>query len=675
MGSISFDQPYVDIDEWRDSPRRHRYVHGGFKGTHTRFSFYLPPGELYGGRFFQFLEGGAGGHETLLSAPIQVATNLSGWVFDLAFDQLGGYLVESNQGHFPGEGLGTRNDGSEQAAVNLYNASAESALFSRQVAREMYGDAPHHGYVWGISGGGLRSVYCLENRPDVYVGAAPHAGVHNTTQWPSWAQTWLFARDQFPAIIDATEPGGSGDPFAGLTHAQREALADMYRRGYPRGGENQLAPFTPWAFPMYSIKEEDPSYFEDFWVKPGYLGHDAPELLKDVLISEKTTIRQAVAASDVSSEDVRLRLRLATAGAAGTEPVIGVRFNLDTADDPRRLFMCRVTIQSGRAAGRELLISAVADGDLYSPFSEMTPDVFNDVEAGDEVTIDNRDFVAFCFYHRYAVEGMIPSRDLVARELLPWTVDGRPVYPQRATHGRRGEGTGKFGGKMIYVQPTLDNMVWNTTITGYHRLVQEHLGERIDEQFRLWWVENACHGTPELIGPLVTDEKDPGVWRSRLVSYDGVTSQALRELVRWVEEGVPPRSYGEYQMGRDNQLILPVTAAERGGVQPIVSATVNGSVRADVQVGETVTFTGTGTQPPGAGGILRAAWDFEGHGEFADARREVGGTAATVELTAQHTFTTGGTYFPSFRVDAHCDGADASGVPVQNLARVRVVVT
>jgi len=28
-----FREPYVDIDEWRDAPVRHHYIHGGFKGT------------------------------------------------------------------------------------------------------------------------------------------------------------------------------------------------------------------------------------------------------------------------------------------------------------------------------------------------------------------------------------------------------------------------------------------------------------------------------------------------------------------------------------------------------------------------------------------------------------------------------------------------------------------
>ena len=50
-----FKEPYIDIDEWRDKPVRHRYVHGGFKGTNARFSFYYPPKEQYEGRFFQYV--------------------------------------------------------------------------------------------------------------------------------------------------------------------------------------------------------------------------------------------------------------------------------------------------------------------------------------------------------------------------------------------------------------------------------------------------------------------------------------------------------------------------------------------------------------------------------------------------------------------------------------------
>lgn len=50
-----FTEPYIDIDEWRDQPVCHRYVHGGFHGTETRFCFYYPPKEEFKGRFFQKL--------------------------------------------------------------------------------------------------------------------------------------------------------------------------------------------------------------------------------------------------------------------------------------------------------------------------------------------------------------------------------------------------------------------------------------------------------------------------------------------------------------------------------------------------------------------------------------------------------------------------------------------
>jgi hypothetical protein len=95
-------EAFVDIDEQREHPVPHRYVHGGFEGTHTLFSRYFPPPEKYRGRFFQYLEGGSGGHENLIT--------VQKWLFRLGFDDLGGYLVESNQGHRPNEGMGFAND-------------------------------------------------------------------------------------------------------------------------------------------------------------------------------------------------------------------------------------------------------------------------------------------------------------------------------------------------------------------------------------------------------------------------------------------------------------------------------------------------------------------------------------------------------------------------------------
>jgi hypothetical protein len=229
--------------------------------------------------------------------------------------------------------------------------------------------------------------------------------------------------------------------------------------------------------------------------------------------------------------------------------------------------------------------------------------------------------------------------------------------------------------KMIYVQPTLDNMVWPTSISSYHKRVKENLGEKIDENFRLWFVENACHGAPDVIGPMLLGGGDPDAWLSRLVSYDGVTSQVLRDLVGWVERGEEPHAYGGYELTRDNQLVLPATAAERKGVQPLVRLTANGGARAEVKVGQPVTFVGWAEQPANAGGVVAADWDFEGTGAYQPADARLDGAPGVVELKAMHAFERPGTYFTSFRVGAHCEGANGRGLKAQNLARARVVVT
>src|SRR5215470_13721824 len=51
MYELTFGKPFIDVDEWRDTPRRHRYIHGGFENSHLRFSGYFPPKELYKERF------------------------------------------------------------------------------------------------------------------------------------------------------------------------------------------------------------------------------------------------------------------------------------------------------------------------------------------------------------------------------------------------------------------------------------------------------------------------------------------------------------------------------------------------------------------------------------------------------------------------------------------------
>lgn len=663
----NIDGAFVDIDEWREEPRRHRYVHGGFEGTDTRFSFYFPEAEHCRGRFFQFLEGGAGGHENTIATGYAGAMMMD-WMFDLG-EEMGAYLVESNQGHFPGSGRGFSNE------YELWGASAQSARYGKKLAEEMYGPRDQiFGYVHGGSGGGARSGQCLENDPDVWQGGVPYVGIGQSTQWSPWALTWLYARERFAQIIDAVEPGGSGNPFEGLSSRQRTALADLYRRGWPRGADTQLAPFTAWAFTMYATEEHDQAYFTDFWTQPGYLGHDDPDALKDVLIKERATVQQVIPASQVDSLFSNMHVRMATAGAVNADPMWGARLDIE---DPDRIYMAHIRILTGAAAGRELLV-ADTDKGVISPFNEMTPEVWEGVQPGDEVEIDNTRFVAWCHYHWYAVQNP-DTGGLFDSCLAPWSVDGRPIHPQRGippvseaapTAYKR-----MLSNKMIYVQATHDAQVWPTTVFPYVEELSRNLGDKLKDHFRLWFAENAPHGNPLFLGPALTPEKDPGVWDSRLVSYDPVVAQALRDVIAWVEDDVAPPTYTGYQLTPDNALVLADSAAERGGVQPVVSATVNGGRRAEVKTGESVTFTGEGEQPPGMGSIVSADWDFLGRGQWQPGSESVDGGSSTISSTVTHVYDSPGTYFACFRVGAHRDGAKGRGQAVTNLHRVRVVVT
>ena len=94
-----FNEPYIDIDEWRDEPVKHRYVHGGFKGRDTRFSFYFPPEEKYDGRFFQYI------------TPVPDSENLSqgthGEENKIGFSiESGAYFIETNGGGVDGNPMG-----------------------------------------------------------------------------------------------------------------------------------------------------------------------------------------------------------------------------------------------------------------------------------------------------------------------------------------------------------------------------------------------------------------------------------------------------------------------------------------------------------------------------------------------------------------------------------------
>ncbi len=291
--------------------------------------------------------------------------------------------------------------------------------------------------------------------------------------------------------------------------------------------------------------------------------------------------------------------------------------------------------------------------------------------AGDEVLIDNSDYLASQSYHRHQVHPGFPQFD-------QFRSGGQAIYPQRpklmgpraARYNCGSVQTGRFAGKMIVVQHLMDEAAYPSQAHFYRQMVEATLGPQVDDHYRLWFVDHAMHHAPEV---------EPGerpVRTTRVVSYVGVIQQALRDLADWVEKGLIPPPSTDYSY-LDGQIFVPTSARTRLGVQPVVSLTANGGPRADVAVGEVVEFRGVAEVPPGAGTIVAAEWDFEGGGDypFSQPGFEQGGDQWRMSVAASHAFPEPGTYYPALRVTSQRQGdADTSYGRVQNLGRVRVVV-
>jgi hypothetical protein len=674
-----FGPPFLDADEVRADPIPHRYLHGGFEGTATRFAIYFPPKEIWRGRFFQPLGGGQGGDEFSAAPWIKLSEFLGG-LPDAA--ELGGYMVESNQGH-----IQSSPDPNADDPVSLYGyrASAESARFASFLATRHYGEAPRYGYAFAGGGGGFRCLQCMERAPSVWDAALVYVAggrVHPdddsaTSENPILANfsAMLNVRNvlgpRLPGLIDALEPGGTGDPFAGLTEPEREAVADLYALGFPGGEVHlgiQIGPTAVWATSADGLLAADPGYFEEFWSAPGHAGADTPELFTGRLVHTTTKVGRVVTNDDLLTE-------MADGGPAVESPLatwwtVTYPGDLAVGLTPAEAFRgdligARVTILTGAAAGRRLYCRDMSGTTLLVDANGEPGLVrLTGVLPGDEVEVDNRDFLAFCHWYRHHV---IPGEEGFRR----FTMRGRAIYPQRPQTDLPGNGggalTGRFQGKILSTQFTPDTMVWPIQPAMYAEGVLSQDPGAAD-RFRLRWIENAENAPPQFF------PKAHPALSTRLIDYSGVVRQGLHDLVAWVEHGVTPAA-SNYRI-EDGQVRLPSTASERGGIQPVVSASANGAPGATTTVGEPVLLEVTGEVPPGAGRIVAVEWDFDGFGTFPFAHPGIDGSTATLTLATEHAFDRPGTYFPAVRVSSHRDGdTDDRTRRIENLARVRVVVS
>ncbi|HEY9309275.1 MAG TPA: PKD domain-containing protein [Microbacterium sp.] len=264
----TYAHPVIDAETDETAPVPHHRVSGHFEGTNIQFTIYLhaeADKAQWDGRFFQYT------YPTTFAAD-QSTARASDRAIGFALAS-GGYAVQAGNG-----------------SVSLgYRHAAAAAKYAETVAAAYYGsDREIFGYLYGPSGGSFQTVGAAENTNGVWQGFVPMVQAvptPNSYNFNGRSAAELILGDKAAAIRDALLPGGSGNPCAALDAAESAMLTELHKLGIPwKAWENPdyllgrdpqyygagLASDSPLAY--------DPTYVDDFWNAPGYLGTEKSAL-------------------------------------------------------------------------------------------------------------------------------------------------------------------------------------------------------------------------------------------------------------------------------------------------------------------------------------------------------------------------------------------------------------
>lgn len=643
---IYFAKPYIDVEEWRDKPLKHYYVHGGFKGTEmngteVRFCFYFPEKENYEGRFYQYVSPAPEDeHES---------EHLTGEDDKISFCLThGAYYVVTNQGGF------ILNQGDR-----LYRSSANGAEYGRKMAQRIYGYKHRpYGYIFGGSGGSFKTISCMEMTKGVWDGAVPYVLANPMAAPNNFCSRVrvmrMLGEEGMERLVDAMEPGGSGDIYEGLNEEQRGALMEATRMGFPKRGwfswpfmgDGALMVLTPYIYQMY------PAYFEDFWTKSGYEGSDPHSSEARDRVCIKTRVEELIQKEKKQDTEEFTSVDnswINTMTGNNETPLIRMEEN---PPEDSYLYHCRIRVLSGAAAGKETPVETIKDGiiTVSSAFDGTNgKNALEGLAIGDEILIDNSDYLAIQTFQRH----QIPDESYHVYDQYR-DAEGNPKYPQVpvlvapfiAMSGGGCIPDGNIHGKMICVCSLLDESAFAWHGDWYRNAVRKAKGGDERDCFRLYYNDHCIHDDrAEYLD-------DP----QHQVDYLGILHQALLDVADWCEKGIAPFPTTEYRVV-DGQVEVPQRAAERGGLQPVVEAFADQKKSITVKAGESVTFTARIEVPYGAGQVTSAAWDFERTGNFkeeSELHKEEGGRVA--EVKTEHIFAACGTYFPVIKVKSNRKG-------------------
>lgn len=674
-----FSRGYIDIEEDRirdlkdGSKVTYHYMHGGFEGTDVRFSYCFPRKEVYKERFFQHLSPFPGPEEELASLPVTGEDDKVGFAITH-----GAYFVETNMG-------------SKQIFTNspdktlTHRSNAATAEFSREMARKYYGyDHRPYGYAYGGSGGGYRTMACIENT-NAFDGAVPFVigspyAIPNCQSTRAHAERLL--RDKMDVIIDAYDAGGSGDPYPLLDEEEAAALKEVTLFGYPKKAWYASATLDDGSFPVIypGVKQRDPQYFEDFWKVKGYLGADPNGSAVRERIYMETNVSEVPNLKKKETEEKGIDTRNGVNDAwkkqifdseMETDPWIALSEIPKNRSVGKSQYLkgLKLIVRSGKAEGKMTEISRIEGNKVYLKDGFGTTPIFellSLLEAGDKIFLDNSDYIAMQTYHRHQV----PSRDYHAWDQFR-DESGKPLYPQQKEllgPGFSGDGpgckqNGEIQGKVIILACLMDEQAYPWQADWYRRKVASVQGGNEEDYIRMWYFDNATHGG--------TEEQ---IEKRRCVTYTAGLEQALLDLSDWVERGIAPALSTNYTVN-GGDITVPEHAKERRGLQPVVKATANESKCAYVKAGEVVQLLAEAEVPDGVGAVTGIDWIFENEKDFTEGVAEISEDGKTAKSKAMYTYTKPGTYFAVARVRAERNGdKGAIFTQVRNIDRVRIIV-
>ncbi|RBR08942.1 uncharacterized protein FIESC28_10122 [Fusarium coffeatum] len=624
----NYDSPILDNETDETIPTPHRRISGHFNGTDVDFNIYLTPKSKWERRFFQ------------LMYPLQTS---------IAEDDAIKFGVES--GGYTIQASGTIG----------YRADAALAKLSRQIAQEYYNTSSGQirGYVYGGSGGSLKVIGAAENTLGVWDGCV--ALVQATPMsipydWGIRALGGLILEKRAKEVIDAVQPGGSGDPYEVLDELERAVLIETQHLGVPtRAWEDWESIANNRTQLWQTLKDTtvpilqriDPTYADDFWNKDGYAGCDQSALgerFRAALVRFDSAIETVTAGHDgLISEFV-----LKTVPGNVTD-VVGFGFSV-RVNGSRSHFSGMLDVKT-----RTVHILAGASN---TTLGALVP--------GARIQVDNRWYLATHTYHRH----QLPPEDsgFYGYDYLR-DENGEPRYPQRdilmgpiVSKSASGGGTHTVNitMKLIVMDNLLDFDALPWHADWYKNQVLKAKGS-LEDHYRLYYSDNADHVMGKVKAP----------HSSRVVDFTGLYQQHLRDMMAWVENNVTPPTPTNYTVV-EGQVKVPLSVSARKGIQPVVELFVDNSKRAHVAPGEIKEFHVKAQVPDGVGQIVALEWDPLGIGEYTKIDIDVG---PEVDLRFSCAYKRPGVYFAGVRAASHRDGNTETEIALAwNLDRVRVVV-